>query len=159
MAQVQAIAVQGVALYVGASGSPEGFSAFIVNISKMSMATKAKVVDVSNVTNLLNRKLPTLIDAGDLTIDIFWVMEEVTHRNSAGTPGSPGVPDGLRYLVLARPNGQPIRADFQIIYPDGNNSTDAFSGYVTSFQMTGNVADVFHATVMIAIDGPTVSFV
>lgn len=151
---VQAIAVQGLQIQISSNASPEAFST-IVNVSKMSMTTKAKVVDVSNVTNLFNRKLPTLIDAGDLTVDIFWVMEEPTHRNSVG---SPTVSDGLRYLLVARPGGQPIRADFQLIYPDGNNSTDAFGGYVTSFQTSGNVGDVFHATVMIAIDN-TPSFV
>lgn len=148
MSTTQAIAVQGVLLQVGNGASPESFDT-IANIDKFTFPTKARIVDVSNVSNTWMRQIPTLLEIGNLQLDIFWVMEEPSHRNSANG-GS--VAAGLRYLCTARPGGQPIRADFQIIYPDGNNSTDAFSGYVSSFQITGQTASVFKATVIISGD-------
>jgi hypothetical protein len=140
---IQAVAVQGVVLQTGNQGSPESFIT-IANIDKFTLPLKARVVDVSNVSNSWMRQIPTLLEIGNLQLDIFWVPLEVTHRNAA-VAGS--VSAGLRYLFV-----QKIKADFQIIYNDGNSSTDAFSAYVTSFNITGQTANVLRATVTLSGD-------
>jgi hypothetical protein len=82
---------------------------------------------------------------GKIQSKIYWVMEEVTHRNSAGG-GTVGA--GLRYLMI-----NSLLRDFAFVYPDGNNSTDAFAAYVTSFSITGKVGGVFEATIELSNSG------
>ena len=47
----------------------------------------------------------------------------------------------LRYLLINR-----LKRDYQLVYPDGNSSTDAFAAYTTSFAITGKVGGVFEAS-------------
>lgn len=129
---ISAIAVQGVLLQVGNGSSPESFQT-ISNISKFTFPMKAKVVDVSNVSDIWKNQIPTLLEIGDVTCEVFWVMEDPTLNNQVG---------GLRNIFANK-----LKRDFQIIYNDGNSSTDAFKAYVTSFQITGQEADVFKAQV------------
>lgn len=129
---ISAIAVQGVLLQVGNGSSPETFQT-ISNISKFTFPMKAKVVDVSNVSDIWKNQIPTLLEIGDVTCEVFWVMEDPTLNNQVG---------GLRNIFANK-----LKRDFQIIYNDGNSSTDAFKAYVTSFQITGQEADVFKAQV------------
>jgi hypothetical protein len=93
-------------------------------------------------------EIPTLLQYGKMQLKIFWVMEEITHRNSITGAR------GLRDLMLNR-----ILADMQIVYNDGNNSTDAFAAYVTSFSITGKVAGVWEANVELSGNDQTPSFV
>lgn len=129
---ISAIPVQGVLLQVGNGSSPETFQT-ISNISKFTFPMKAKVVDVSNVSDLWKNQIPTLLEIGDVTCEVFWVMEDPTLNSQT---------NGLRNIFANK-----LKRDFQIIYNDGNGSTDAFKAYVTSFQITGQEADVFKAQV------------
>ncbi len=135
---ISAVAVQGVQLQVGNGSSPETFET-ISNVSKFTFPLKAKVVDVTNVSNIWMQQIPTTLSIGDLACDVFWVMEDPTLNNSVS---------GLRYMFANK-----IKKDFQIIYNDGNNSTDAFTGYVTQFAVTGAVNGVFTAAVTISGTG------
>ena len=49
--------------------------------------------------------------------------------------------------------------DFAIIYPDGNNSTDSFQGYVVNFTITGQIGKVFEASIEIVNGGSAPSLV
>ena len=82
---------------------------------------------------------------GKITFKIFWIMEETTHRNSAG---GGAVAAGLRYLLIT----SQLR-NFQIIYPDGNQSTDAFPAYVTEFGITAKVGGAFEAQISLSNSG------
>lgn len=135
---ISSVSVQGVVLQVGNGSSPETFQT-IVNISKFTFPTKAKVVDVTNVSNIWKQQIPTLLEIGDLTCEVFWVMEDPTLNSQVG---------GLRYLFANK-----LKRDFQITYNDGNNSTDAFQAYVTTYQITGQVADVFKAQITLSGTG------
>src|SRR5690348_6479592 len=132
------IAVQGVLLQFGNGASPETFET-IANIEKFSWPMKARVVDTSNVSDQYQRQLPTLIETGTVTMDVFWRMGDDSHNQ-------------LRNLLISRVAGQPVKRDFQIVYPDGS-SVDVFSAYVTSFQITGQVAQVFKATITLSATG------
>ena len=136
--------VEGLLLQVGNASSPETF-ATICNATDVNLPVVANTVDVTNVGDKWHRRAPTLLDMGKITFKVFWVMEEPTHRNSAGG-GS--VPAGLRYLLINQ-----ILRDWQFVYPDGNNSTDAFPAFVTSFSITGKVGGVFEASVELSNSG------
>jgi hypothetical protein len=147
-----AIPVEGMLLQVTNGSSPA--TAFTVaNISEFTLPLGAKTVDVTNVGNQWEAMIPTLKTYGKISLKIFWVMEETTHRNNAG---GGAVSTGLRYLYLAYP---PILREWQWVYPDGNNSTDAFLAYVTGFSITGKVAGVFEATIELTANDQNPSFV
>lgn len=134
-----AISVEGLQLLCSNSGtSPDAFFP-VCNISDFTLPMSSKTVDVTNVGDKWERMIPTLLSFGKISMKIFWVMEEPTHRNQAG---GGVVAVGLRYLWINQ-----LLRDWQAIYPDGNNSTDAWSAYVTGFSITGKVAGVFEATI------------
>lgn len=136
--------VRGTLIQVGNSSSPETFQT-IANATNLTLPITSEVVDVTALCDLWRRRIPTLLDMGTISFTIFWVMEEATHRNSinGGLVGA-----GLRYLLINQ-----LLRDYQIVYPDGNSSTDAFPAYVTSFQITGAVGQVFTGTINLSNSG------
>jgi hypothetical protein len=138
---IQAVAVQGTLLQVGNGQSPESFTT-IVNIDKFTLPLKARTVDVSNISSIWMQQIPTLLEIGNLQVDIFWVPEEPSHSNA---PGGGSVAAGLRNLFRNK-----TLKNWQIIYNDGNNSTDAFQAYVTSYAITGQTANVLRATITLS---------
>ncbi len=139
-----AIAVEGLLLQMGNGSSPEAMQT-IANATDLSLPIMLATVDVTNVGDNWRRHFPTLHDMGKITFKIFWVMEEVTHRNSVngGVVGA-----GLRYLMI-----NSLLRDYAFVYPDGNESTDAFPAYVTSFAITGKVGGVFEASIELSNSG------
>lgn len=117
----------------------------IANASDLTLPVIAETVDVTNLGDLWRRRIPSLLDMGTIAFKIFWIMEEATHRNSVNG-GSIGA--GLRYLLVNR-----LLRDFQFVYPDGNNSTDAFPAYTTSFAITGAVGGVFTGDINLSNSG------
>jgi hypothetical protein len=137
-----AIAVEGLLLQVGNGQSAENFYT-IANATDFSMPIMTDVVDVTNVGDSWKRRMPTLHDMGKISFKIFWVMEEVTHRDSSANNI-----DGLRWILI-----NSMLRDFQAIYPDGNESTDAWAAYVTEFGITGKVGGVFEASITLSNSG------
>ena len=137
-----AIAVEGLLLQIGNGVSPDGFST-IANATDLNLPIMTATVDVTNVGDSWRRRIPTLHDMGKISFKVFWVMEDVTHRNSALNNI-----DGLRWCLV-----QSALRDFQFEYPDGNNSTDAFAAYTTEFGITGKVGGVFEAAVTLSNSG------
>ncbi len=134
----------GTLLQVGNSSCPESMNT-IANASDLTLPVIAETVDVTNLGDLWRRRIPSLLDMGTIAFKIFWIMEEATHRNSVNG-GSIGA--GLRYLLVNR-----LLRDFQFVYPDGNNSTDAFPAYTTSFAITGAVGGVFTGDINLSNSG------
>ena len=66
-------------------------------------------------------------------------MAEPTHANVA---------NGLRYIMINRE----LR-DFKILYPDAATSSDVIPAYVTSFQVTGKVGNVYEGEITLTNDG------
>ena len=133
-----AIAVEGLLLYMGTSGgSPQSMSV-IANATNLTLPLMLDTVDVTNVGDAWKRHFPTLHDMGKIGFDIFWVMEEPTHNNAAG----------LRYLFV-----NALLRNYAFVYPDGNSSTDSFAAYVTSYQITGKVGNVFTAKIELSNSG------
>ena len=136
--------VAGLLLQVGNGSSPETMQT-IANASDLNIPVISDTVDVTNLGDSFHRRVATLGDMGKITFKIFWIPEEPTHRNSLNG-GSVGA--GLRYLLINR-----LKRDFQFVYPDGNNSTDAFPAYVTGFAISAKVGGVFEANVELSNDG------
>lgn len=136
--------VTGSFFQVGNNGSPDVMQT-IANVTEFSLPVMTDVVEVTAICDQWKRRIPTLNDMGKITLKIFWIMEEVTHRNSLNG-GSVGA--GLRYLLINR-----LLRNFQILYPDGNSSTDAFPAYTTSFAITAKVGNVFDASVELSNSG------
>lgn len=139
-----AVGTRGTLIQVGNNSSPETMQT-IANATDLTVPITAEVVDVTALCDLWRRRIPTLLDMGTIAFTIFWVMEEPTHRNSVngGTVGA-----GIRYLLVNQ-----LLRDYQIVYPDGNSSTDAFPAYVTSFSITGAVAGVYTASINLSNSG------
>jgi hypothetical protein len=137
-----AVAVEGLLLQIGNGVSPDAFNT-IANVTDWSMPIMVDTVDVTNVGDNWKRRIPTLHDMGKIGFKVYWVMEDVTHRNSAFNNI-----DGLRWCLITS-----ALRDFQCIYPDGNNSTDAFPAYTTEFGITGKVGGVFEASITLSNSG------
>lgn len=136
--------VSGLLLQVGTGGSPETMYT-IANATDLTIPVIADVVDVTNLGDTFHRRAATLGDMGKIAFKIFWIPEEPTHRNSIN---GGGVPAGLRYLLINR-----LKRDYQFVYPDGNQSTDAFPAYVTMFSISAKVGGVFEASIELSNDG------
>lgn len=141
------VAVEGLLIQCGTGGSPESMYT-VANVSDFSLPVMADMIDVTNVGDSWKRKVPTLHDMGKIAFKVFWVMEEVTHRNTAGSTGVGGVMAGLRYMLINN-----LLRDWEAIYADGNGSTDAWPGYTTSFAITGKTGGAFEAAVDISNSG------
>jgi hypothetical protein len=127
---------------MGNGVSPDAFQT-IANATDLSLPIMTDTVEVTNVGDSWKRRIPTLHDMGKIGFKVFWVMEEVTHRNSAANNI-----DGLRWCLI-----NSVLRDFQFIYPDGNNSTDAFAAYTVEFGISGKVGGVFEASITLANSG------
>src|SRR5580693_2795186 len=123
-----AVGVEGLLLLMGTGTSPETL-ACIANATDLNLPIIAETQDVTNVGSNWRIRFPTLHDMGKISFKIFWVMVEPTHRNSGASGGT--IADGLRYCLVNN-----VLANFAFVYPDGNNSTDAFPAYVTGFSIT-----------------------
>lgn len=144
-----AIAVEGLLLQVGNGASPESYST-ICNVSDITIPLKADTVDVTNVGDQWHRRIATLLDMGTIKFKIFWVMREPSHQDLIVS----GI-RGIRYLMTGGngTTGKPILANWQAVYPDGNQSVDNFAAYVTAFSITGKVGGVFEAEIDLANNG------
>ncbi len=145
--------VEGLTISVGNAASPETLDV-IANATDYSQAMKTTIVMTTNVGDAYVRRAPTIIDPGEPAFTIFWIPEEVSHRNSAngGTQAA-----GLRYLLLNK-----LLRDYEISYPadaNGNTEADAFKAFVTEFGITGKTADVFRASIKLGINDQAPFFV
>lgn len=134
--------VAGLLLQVGNGQSPETMNT-VANVEDFALPLTAKTVETTNVGDTWVRRVATLLDMGKIAFTVFWIMEEITHRNSALNNVK-----GLRYLFAQR-----TLADWQAVYPDGNSSTDAWPAYVTTFSISGKVGDVFKAAIDLSNSG------
>lgn len=139
-----ALGVRGTLIQVGNNSSPDTMQT-IANATDLTLPVTSEVVDVTALCDLWRRRIPTLLDMGTIAFKIFWVMEEPTHRNSVNG-GAVGA--GLRYLLVNQ-----LLRNYQLVYPDGNSSTDAFPAYVTNFSITGAVGGVYTADINLSNSG------
>lgn len=137
------LAFTGFQLQAGNGSSPETFTT-ICNVSDFTMPLKAETADVTNAGDLWRRRISTLLDMGTIKFKIFYQPQEATHENSLS-----GVIRGLRYLMINQ-----TLVNWKAIYPTASpSSVDYFSAYVTGFNETGKVGDVFTAEIELSNNG------
>lgn len=151
-----ALSVAGLLLQVDNGASPDAFQT-IANVGSIKLPASCKTVNVTNVGDLWEAMFPTLHSMGKISFDLFYIPEEVTHRNSP-TVGSVGA--GLMWLFLNANTANKVGLrNWQFVLPDGNGSTIALAAYVTDFSIDAKTGDVFKATMELTHDGSNPSFV
>jgi len=133
-----ALQTVGLTLGVSSTDSPASFTT-VANVSEISSPTMAEKVDVTNLGDTWRRRIPTLLDMGEVTLKLFWIPTDTTQANSSA---------GLRYLML-----QKSHRYFQLSYPDGLSSADVIPGYVTGYKISGKVGGVFEAEITLSNSG------
>ena len=83
-------------------------------------------------------KIPTLLDAGEITFTINYIPTNATHKNVAG---------GLIYTWENR-----LKRTFKLVMPDGATTWTCL-GYVTMFDVKLNVDDKVTADCTITLTG------
>lgn len=136
-------------LKVGDKGSVEKFHT-VANVGDLSGLTlSANVVDVTSHSTDVpwRQKIVTLLDAGDLTLPLYFVP-------SSGEPAGDSDPmghdftNGLGSIFTARE-----RRNYKLVFPDEAETTWAFEAYISKFTMKASVAGVLEATVTFVATG------
>jgi hypothetical protein len=124
----------GTLLKIGDGGGPENFTT-VAEVKDISgPAITADVVEVTNMSSpsAFKEKLATLLEAGEITFDINWMPEAVTH----------GVAAGLMRDLLAR-----NKRNFKLVFTNIGNTTWTIPCYVTSLSPAASVAGVLTQSV------------
>jgi hypothetical protein len=138
--------VKGMTLSIGTSGSPD-FLSIVANVQDYNQAMKSTVVMVQNVGDRFARRQPTTVDPGAPSFKVFYIPDEVSHRN--GADGGQ-VAAGLRYLMINNLLRQVV-INFPPD-PNGNAPADSYLAFVTEFGITGKVDGVFEAQCTLGIN-------
>lgn len=129
-------------LQVGNGASPESWTT-VANVSSISgpgFTSQVEDVTTHSNANPWREKIPTLLDAGELSFEVFFDPSEVTHQEE-GT--------GLMSLFLNRQ-----RKRFKIAFPAPNQTSYyIFEGYVTNFENAFPVDGVITASCTITLTG------
>lgn len=107
----------------------------ITNISGPGI--KMDLIDATHMQspNAFREYIPSLLDGTEISFDLNYL------------PGDDNQ-GGLRADQLAR-----AKRNFRVVWTDTDNSTDAFSGYVTDFTPTAKIDDKLSASATIKITG------
>ncbi len=130
----QALASAGTLLQISDGASPPNWST-IANAGDITgPAFSGTVVDVTSHSSQapFRQKIVTLLDVGQVTVKVFWVPTNDSHRNS---------PTGLRYVYLNR-----LKKTWRLRYTDGT-SFDEFDAYISKLGNVASVAGVYEMTV------------
>jgi len=150
-----AIPAIGTLLQVGNGASPEIFNS-IANIGDITgPGTSATVVDVTSHTSVSapwRQKIPTLLDAGTVTLPLYYVPSSGA-PTGAGTFMGHSFTAGLGRLFINRGLSPGVPYNWKIIYPDGLNTTDEFQAFVTKYSQKAPVAGVLTCDVELTITG------
>jgi hypothetical protein len=144
------LSIAGLLLQVD-TGVSGGVPQTLANVDSIKLPMTCKTVNVTNVGDLWEAMQPTLHSMGKISFDIFYIPEEVTHRNS---PTSGSVAAGLMWLFnnANAANNAGLR-NWYFVMPDGNSTTIDFPAFVTSFQIDAKVGDVFKASIELTHSG------
>ena len=152
-------------LKIGNGASPEIYNT-IANVGDLNGPTlSSTVVDVTSHSSAVpwREKLVTLLDAGEITLPLFYIPASTGVIGTPNTPfghdyGDGGITQfGLEGVFTSRGRtavGTPY--NFAIQYPDATQTTDYFTGFVSKFSKKAAVAGVEMAEVTIVLTGQPV---
>ena len=142
MATPAAIPAINTLLKLGDGDSPQLFTT-IANIGNINGLTlSANVVDVTSHSTGVpwRQKITTLLDAGDLTADLFFV------------PGDTGHQELLTIFTEKNGSTNGLRT-YQIEFPEAGAPIWQFDAYISKFSITAQTADVIKANVVFTATG------
>jgi len=129
-------------LKLGNGASPEVFTT-IANVSSITgLQLSANIVDVTSHSTGVpwRQKITTLLDAGDLSFDLFFIPADTGHQELLTIfQEKNGTTDGLR--------------NYQLWFPDAAPTKYQFSAYISKFSLTEAVDNVVRAAVTFTATG------
>lgn len=143
MSIVQAQASQNTLLQRGDGLSPEGYKT-VANVSSINgFSMSAKVEDVTSHSSgrPWRQKIPTLLDAGSLTFDIFFI------------PSSTNQPTQTGHQELLFDFVNRITRDWRLVFPDAAATTWQATGFISKFNVLSPVDGVQKAAMTIELTG------
>ena len=157
-------------LKIGNGASPEVYN-IVANVGDLNGPTlSGTVVDVTSHSSAhpWREKLVTLLDAGEITLPLFYIPASTGEIGTANVPfghdyGDGGITEfGMEGVFTSRGNlnegGVGTPYNWAIQYPDPTQTTDYFTGFVSKFSKKAAVAGVEMAEVTIVLTGmPTLS--
>lgn len=141
-----AIAAHGTLLQIGDGASPEVFTniAEVMDISGPSFSLDTAEVTHQESPGNFKEYIPTLLDGGEVSMEINFLTTEATHGQAAG---------GLLADMVARN----VR-NFKIAFPESPSVEWAFAAIITAFELDSAMADQQKASVTLKITGqPTLA--
>lgn len=138
-------AAYGTLFKIGDGGGSEVFTtiAEVLNISGPGL--KREVVDVTNMdsTEGWRERVPTLLDGGEISLDLNFLPETATQSFSGG---------------LIRDLKDGTKRNFQLRFSNTGNTTWTIPAYVTAFEPSSKVDDRLMAKVTLVVSGkPTLA--
>jgi hypothetical protein len=96
----------------------------------------------NNTNNPWRRKIPTLLDAGDMAFDLYFIPNDAGHKaivalfTNRGLPTAPGVP-----------------IQFKLVFSDVGQTTWYFDGFISKLDLSGVIDSVWKFSAMITAEG------
>jgi hypothetical protein len=143
------MAAFGALFKVGDGGGTEVFTTLAEVISISGPGLSLDTIDITNHSSPSAWKeyVPSLIDGGEVTLDLNYVPTDVTQRFTTS---------GLGFDMKSK-----TKRNFQLYWPDNPTGTGtlwSLSGYVTKWQPGAPVGDKLSAAVTIKLTGvPTLA--
>jgi predicted secreted protein len=141
----EALAAFGCLLKIGNGATSETFAtiAEVNDISGPKFAADTVEVTSHSSTAAWKERIPTLLDAGEVSFKINFIPTNATHSNTAG--------------LLKDFKGRTKR-NFQLLFTDTSPTTWTFAAYVTGFEVAEAIDAQLTADVTLTITGaPTLA--
>jgi len=138
-----ALGAIGTILSYGDGASPEGFTVITNRSSLTGLSMSAAVVDVTNNNSSVawRQKVVTLLDAGTLQFDLYFI------------PSDTGQKKILNFFTIRGQATAQTPIDFKLVFADAGATTWLFSGFFSKFNMTAAVAEVIKVQAEIVVTG------
>jgi predicted secreted protein len=140
-----ALAGFGTLLKIGDGGGTEVFTtiAEVTDISGPKFKMETVEVTSHTSTGSWKERIPTLLDAGEISCKLNFIPTGATHSQTSG---------------LLKDMKNKARRNFKLVFPDTGATTWTFAAYVTGFETGEPIDGALTADVTLTIDGaPTLA--
>jgi len=132
----QALVAQGTIIKIATHDSPSSYNEITEIKTFTGPGGSAAVIDVTDLGSTGKEKRMGLKDEGDLSFDLLYI------------------PTNTEHIALRDARDTGLETNFQLIFTDDSPATTwDFSGFVTTFSVSGGVDGVIEAKVTIVITG------
>lgn len=137
---MSAISSFGTLLKIGDGEGSESFTAIaqVMDISGPEQTLGTQEVTPQTAPNGAKVYIPTLLDGGDVSMDINYEPAGATHDQTTG---------------LIKDQTDRTLRNFELVFPDTGTTTWSFSAFVTKFAPTAPVEGALTASITLKISG------